>query len=84
MKKMLSVLIVLSMLLGMTSAFASGDEDWVNSYQQLVQFVGHAEWTIGRLGLDEELHGPFAWPNEATILTSTVEKSKTLQTEYIS
>ncbi len=74
MKKIISVLVALSILLGMTSAFASGDSSWIYTYNEFVEWI-NASSTIAGLCIDPENFGEFAWPSEATTLTASVSKT---------
>ncbi len=74
MKKVISILILLSMLLGMTSAFASGDSSWIYTYRQFAEWINSSSEFAG-LALDPEQFGEFAWPSEPTTLTASVGKT---------
>lgn len=74
MKKIVSILVLLSMLLGITSAFASGDEYWIYTYTGFANWMNSSS-TVAGLALDTENVGPFIWPTEATTLTANVGKN---------
>ncbi len=76
MKKIVSILVLLCMILGIPSAFASGDEYWIYTYKGFADWM-HASSTIAGLCIDPENFGEFAWPSETTTLTAIVDKNLT-------